>query len=315
MKKVIFFLAVLIMLLMVYAPVAASVSATVAGNYYYTDIKTYLWNTPINSINIGGMTLIDAESMSHYGFTVELHDNERWLEIVNVNGTILPEAANGSFLNTKFGKPGIAAGKYYHSDIKITLDGRQIASYKADGKTFISAEAMKDFGYDVIWNDNLRTLSITMDYLRPSWEWVFTDGTGTTLNNGFSYEVSNSTKSEDVEFSLVEATGEYNSVGRLVFNDKSVTLSIYMNVTAYGDFWDLITSNRNIIYGEREHEDTFERRVELSRVFRVFANDTELEGEMAYAQGNGHSDYTFILDKALFLEEIKTLRLEVGYKQ
>jgi hypothetical protein len=300
---------------MVNTPAAASVSGTAAGNYYYTDIKTYLWDTPVNAINIGGTTLIDAESMSHYGFTVNWHDDERWLEIERVNAIISPEAANGSLFNTKSGKPGTAAGKYYHTDIKTTLDSRHITSYNADGKTFISAEAMKDVGYDVIWNDNSRTLSIKLDHLRPSWEWSFTDGTGTTMNNGFSYEISNTSKNESVEFNLIEASGEYNSVGRLVFRDKSVTLTIYMNVTAYGDFWELITANRNIIYGERVDEDTPERRAALSRVFRIFANDVELAGEMAYTQGNGHSDYIFILDKELLLDDVKTLRLEVGYKQ
>jgi hypothetical protein len=315
MKKIISFVTVLIMILMVYAPASASVSGTVAGNYYYTDIKTYLWDTPINAINIGGKTLIDAESMSHYGFTVKLHDDERWLEIVRVNTIISPEAVNGSLFNTKSGKPGIAAGKYYHTDIKTTLDSKHIISYYADGKIFISAEAMKDVGYDVIWNDVSRTLTIKMDYSHPSWEWSFTDGTGTTMNNGFSYEVANTTKNEGVEFNLIKASGEYKSIGRLVFSDKSVTLTIYMNVTSFGDFWEQIAASRNIIYGEREHEDTPERRVALSHVFRIFANDVELGGEMSYAQGNGHSDYIFILDQVLLLEDVKSLRLEVGYRQ
>jgi hypothetical protein len=141
----------------------------------------------------------------------------------------------------------------------------------------------------------------------------FIDGTGTTMNSGFSYEISNASNNEGVEFNLVEASGEYKSVGRVVFSDKSVTLTIYMNVIAYGDFWELITANRNIIYGERGHEDTLERRAALSRVFRIFANDVALAGEMSYTQGNGHSDYIFILDQELLLEDVKTLRLEVGY--
>jgi hypothetical protein len=315
MRKVISFIAFLVVVLMAYIPVSASVTGTAAGNYYYTDIKTYLSDAQINAINIGGETLIDAESMSHYGYTVEWHDDERWLEIVSANAIISPEAVNGSLLNMKTGKPGTAAGRYYHTDIKATLDGGRIACYNADGRTFISAEAMKDVGYDVIWDDNLRTLTIKTDYPHSSWEWSFTDGMGTTMNNGFSYEVSNASKNEGVEFNLTEATGEYKSVGRLAFSDKSVTLTIYMNVTEYGGFWELITANRNIIYGERQHEDTVERRAALSRVFRVYANGVELGGEMSYAQGNGHSDYTFVLDKVLLLKDVKTLRLEVGYRQ
>ncbi|WP_312048218.1 hypothetical protein [Anaerotignum sp.] len=53
----------------------------------------------------------------------------------------------------------------------------------------------------------------------------------------------------------------------------------------------------------------------MSRVFRIYVNDVALDGEMSYYQGNGSSSYEFIYDKPLHLENVKTLRLEVGYKQ
>lgn len=153
------------------------------------------------------------------------------------------------------------------------------------------------------------------DYLPDPWEWTFSDGTGTTLNNGLSFEFANTTKNEAVELNLTEASGEYSSVGKLVFSDKSVSVVIYMDVKEYGDFWKLITMNRNIIYGDRVHEDMPERRAELSRVFRIYANGVELGGEMSYTQGNGSASYIFIYDKSLRLDDIETLRLEIGYKQ
>ncbi len=80
-------------------------------------------------------------------------------------------------------------------------------------------------------------------------------------------------------------------------------------------FQNLISPYRNIIYGDRAHDDTPERRTEVSRVFRIYVNDVALDGEMSYYQGNGSSSYEFIYDKPLHLENVKTLRLEVGYKQ
>ncbi|KAF5064438.1 hypothetical protein DSECCO2_284350 [anaerobic digester metagenome] len=80
-------------------------------------------------------------------------------------------------------------------------------------------------------------------------------------------------------------------------------------------FQNSISPYKNIIYGDRAHDDTPERRAELSRVFRVYVNNVALDGEMSYYQGNGSSSYEFIYDKPLHLENVKTLRLEVGYKQ
>ncbi|MDR1542339.1 MAG: hypothetical protein LBU32_31060 [Clostridiales bacterium] len=314
MKYISTFILTLILALNVYSPVYAANPGTVDGNYYYTDIVTYLWNTPVNSINIGGVTLIDAESMSHYGFTVKWHSKERWLEILAGKEDISSAAKNGSLLDMKAGKTGTVAGKYYYTDIKTTLNGEKIISYNIGGRTFIGAEAMRDFGYDVIWDNNARALTISKDYLKPSWEWVFNDGTETTLNNGFTLEFANITTNDGVEFKLTEASGEYKSVGKLVYCDKSLTVVIYSDVNEYGDYWKLITDNRNIIYGERTHEDTPERRAELSRAFRISTNGVELGGEMSYIQGNGHSDYIFIYDKPLLLEDVKTFRLEVGFK-
>lgn len=328
MKKIFTLALALFSVLIVRSPVLAAVHGTAAGSYYYTDIVTYLWNTPVNSINIGGVTLIDAESMSYYGFTVKWHNDERWLEILRGDEVISPEAANGSLLDMKSGKPGTVAGKYYHTDIKTTLDGEQILSYNIDGRTFIGAEALRDFGYAVTWNGNVRTLAI----IRSTWNWTFYpstvapfDGTRSTNDNGFSYEFTNISKAnrtkedifnnEGVEFALTEASSLSKYFGRLTFSAKDVTLSNYQNEEYYkgGDYVD--GDFINIKYDERIHDDTPERRAKLSQVFRVYVNGVALGGELSFEGGNGHSDISFIFDKPLRLEDVKTLRLEVGYKQ
>jgi hypothetical protein len=140
-------------------PITASDNA--AGDYYFTDISTFLFGGPINSINIGGVTLIDAEAMRYYGFTVNWHLNSLWLEIIDEqtqNVDALTRA--GIRLNLPTGPSGTVAGQYFYTDIRTSLNGRHIASYNIGGRTFIGAEAMRDFGYSVVWDPVELTLQI-----------------------------------------------------------------------------------------------------------------------------------------------------------
>ena len=115
----------------------------------------------MNSINIGGKTLIDAESMRNYGFDVNWHPSERWLEIVDTqNAEISLQALDGSLLDMTKGQTGRVAGQYYHTDIITTLNTTEIESFNIGGRTFICAEAMRSSGYSVVWNEADRKLSI-----------------------------------------------------------------------------------------------------------------------------------------------------------
>ena len=58
-------------------------SGSVLGNYYYTDIVTYLEGTPITAYNIGGWTYIHAESMRDFGYTVNWYESFRRLDIIS----------------------------------------------------------------------------------------------------------------------------------------------------------------------------------------------------------------------------------------
>ncbi len=56
-------------------------AGTAIGNYYETDIITYLENIPIIAYNIGGRTYIHAEEMRNYGYLVEWSAEKWTLEI------------------------------------------------------------------------------------------------------------------------------------------------------------------------------------------------------------------------------------------
>ncbi|SHH62531.1 hypothetical protein SAMN02745823_00531 [Sporobacter termitidis DSM 10068] len=147
---------------------ASAKNGDVAGNYYYTDIKTYLYYSPITSYNIGGKTVLDAEILNwHYGFDVYWHAATRRLDITDKGGTFNSlQAMSGELCRSAAGTPGKVAGHYYKTDIATTLNGKEIESYNIGGRTCIVAEDMRSFGYDVAWDAGNRTLTITkpMDF-------------------------------------------------------------------------------------------------------------------------------------------------------
>lgn len=147
---------------------ASARNGDVAGSYYATDIKTTVYNAPITAYNIGGRTVIDAEILNwHYGFDVYWDEASRRLDITDKGGAFNSlQALSGELCQSAAGTPGRVAGSYYETDIVTTLNGTEIESYNIGGRTCIVAEAMQRFGYDVAWNGDARTLTITkpMDF-------------------------------------------------------------------------------------------------------------------------------------------------------
>ncbi|MBE6704606.1 MAG: hypothetical protein E7583_05035 [Ruminococcaceae bacterium] len=56
---------------------------------------------------------------------------------------------------------GNAITNYLATDIKATIDGAPIRSYNIDGYTVIIAEDLRNYGFNVVYNDDERTLRIT----------------------------------------------------------------------------------------------------------------------------------------------------------
>ena len=97
-KKIISIILVVIMLV---SAMCISVSAATgkAGNYYYTDIKSYVRGKLIDSYNVGGKTVILVEALRTYGFNVDWDGNARTLTITDTKGTATSSAtaaANGA---------------------------------------------------------------------------------------------------------------------------------------------------------------------------------------------------------------------------
>ena len=134
------------------------------------------------------------------------------------------------------------------------------------------------------------------------------------INTGFVLEFTNKSKDGEIVFLMSDFAGEYKTINEIYITDYAVYFSIYQRIEKFGDFyWDL-SKNINIRYGERIEEDTPERRESLANVYRVYINGGFISGELEYWQANGHSDYRFVFDKQYRLEDVKTIRVEVGYQ-
>lgn len=56
---------------------------------------------------------------------------------------------------------GDIAGNIYSTDILTEIDGVPIGGYAVEGETMIALEDLKDYGFNVYYNDNVRTLFVT----------------------------------------------------------------------------------------------------------------------------------------------------------
>ena len=141
------------------------------GDVYPTDIKTYIFDQQINSYNIGGKTVIIAEDLGwYYGFYVEWNGEYRTLTmtdeiketgfIENINEKEQRDISQRIANRPKdyFNKP--VPNHIYYTDIVTTLEGKEIQSYNLNGETAIVVEDLKNFGYDVIWDESKRTLNV-----------------------------------------------------------------------------------------------------------------------------------------------------------
>jgi len=189
-KQAIHFRVLLLIVILLFTTTMPTIAANgdIAGNLYYTDIVAYMNEAPITSYNIGGKTVIDAEILNwYYGFDMYWHADTRKLEFTDWGGGTSPSQVELSKIyQPNKGKQGEFAGYYYETDIVTTIDGKEIESYNIGGRTFLVAEKMKDLGYNVVWDADHRTLSISkpMDFYKFESDF----GTFTDMADGKDYD-------------------------------------------------------------------------------------------------------------------------------
>lgn len=56
---------------------------------------------------------------------------------------------------------GSVIGKACYTDIKASINGYDINSYNVDGYTYVVAEDLRNYGFNVVWDSSSRTLAIS----------------------------------------------------------------------------------------------------------------------------------------------------------
>ncbi len=194
-----------------------------AGDYYYTDIKSYVRGQLINSYNVGGKTVIIAEDLSSYGFNVRWDGTARALYITDARGTAKSNASNSAN-----GAIGAVAGSYYHTDIVTYFNNTAIESYNLDGRTVFPATLLRDFGYSVQWDAENRRVLIETD--------------GSKLIAGTA-DITNVTLKPNQTYhgtvALITSSVTFNGMGMITSHDcyleTSLDKKIYVPFKAFAD--------------------------------------------------------------------------------
>ncbi len=255
---------------------AFAASGDIAGQYYSTDIRTCLNDAEINAVNIGGRTLIRVRDMENYSFMVSWEEETHSAYVSSMNVPV-----TGSYEPTTADYPvGTVLGNYYETDIVTYLDGRQIPSYNIDGRMYIPAEDMRDYGYIVDWDETDRTLSVKSpvyagyeyDLLlsagaRPQTEQHYSEGTGALMLSYDNQKITGSGDARYVMFDIsCDGTGynlkmQFNASGGLFYTNAVQELMRSMcysdrgeTLAAPEDLYDTVNANVDVIINGNKAE-------------------------------------------------------------
>lgn len=273
------------------SPSAFAAPGDIAGQYYSTDIVTTLNGVEIDSINIGGQTLISAEDMQYYSFSVYWMADERELDISSIPNAM--DGAPPAVVKPQL-PPGTPAGNYYETDIVTKLDGKVITAYNIGGRTYLHAEQMRDFGYSVDWNSEERTLAVVSpDRAGYVYSIPLTSGSAVQADGCGSAAVS---------FDNGRLTGRGDTAyfdSQLHFDGKNytITMSFYQNEGLFysHSLTDKFSPLAYSGYGVETETDPAEKYDDVRRVVKISVNGKESEKiGIIRSAGNGHQDYWFV---------------------
>ena len=296
------------------APASAK-SGGVAGKYYSTDIRTFLNGAEIDSINIGGQTLISAEDMEYYSFSVRWDGEARLLDIYE---TATEDAGEPPAVKKPNVKPGSVLGSYYKTDIVTRLDGKPITAYNIGGRTYIHAEQMREWGYSVIWSESERTLTITSP---GRGGYVYT----LPLSKGSRPDTDASEGDGEGAFAITYENGRLTGRGDAARFDASLScdgakytlrMSFYQNEGLFFSLTlqDLLNEMCYLQYDMKLAEPE-EKYAFIDENAGIVINGHRAENvRAAKSGGNGHADFSFeIANIPMYREdEIESMVFSVG---
>ena len=159
----------LVLILSILLSIPAFAQTGIVGQIYSTDILTYVNGKPIQGYNIGGRTVVIAEDLIGYGFSVHWDESLRELKIESDfdKGNVNPAPVARD-------KVGQILGNVYKTDIKTYYNGIFIEGYNIGGRTAVCLEDLGDitnspnapYGYSdylgkAVWDEENRIISYT----------------------------------------------------------------------------------------------------------------------------------------------------------
>ncbi len=308
MKKLLVSMLVIFVMGFIFVVPVMAKSGDIAGEYFATDIKTYLNGAEISSINVGGETLISAEDMASFGFYVWWDPNERTLRIEEETGIVKDEIAP---IPDNRIPAGTAIGYYFETDIVTYLDRIPIIAYNIGGRTYIHAEEMRKYGYLVEWKPEKWTLEITSP--RPA---------------GLVYDIvlsSGENKGWGAESSGVDCVGRFSikyTKDGITYTDDADYFDMTMYATGREYRFDMVFYQNKALFNSTllleklrplcydgfgvENPYNKDDKYDLvNQYLSVYINGTKAEKvSVISGAGNGHRDFYF------YIEDISSYRLD-----
>ncbi len=288
----------------------------------YTDIVAYIDDKPIQSFNIEGKTFIFVEDLNKYGFDVKWVEENQYLSIEynptkQITAKYIPEIDK-----SKIGEIiGIATNK----DMTVCIERQSIGNKcSIRGKTAILLDTLAQYyAKDYTWSQDERTLKLTLSKEKAkTFDWSSnidwrdsysnSDYIKDTSSDNISICSLNKVLTEDgYKIQLESVTGKKQNAFDFAIHSNGLLVSFYQNnFNEVSEIMSALSKCVNIEYSKRIIENTQERKDEVSKTFRVFVNDKQIDGEFNYFSGNGHCDYVFTFDKKIPLEDIQTICIE-----
>lgn len=292
------FLALFILLTSAFALSVTAKSGDIAGKYYSTDIVTTLNGAEIDAINIGGETLISAEDMKFYGFSVNWYADKRELRISS-----LDHASNGiPPIVKKSNLPsGSVLGNYFETDIVTYLNNKVITAYNIGGRTYIHAEETRQHGFDAVWDGKNRTLTVTSpEFAGYEYSILLTQGKLQEAEGNGAFKIS-FTNDKIIGFGDADYfSSTFNSYG----NSYSVFIQFSQVDGLFYSSKLLNILRKYVDSGEAVGDD-------ISLCVNGKAAD---ELTVSSYNGNGHNSFYITCDKGLKLkeEDIRSIEFSVG---
>ena len=130
----------------------------VTGHLYATDIVAKIDGHPLRSYNLGDATLVVAEDLREYGFSVIWDEASRTLRVERdrdsgVTGAYQPPAQTRPV--------GTRVGNIYATDIRTYVQGEQVESYNIGGETAIRFSELGRTG-TFTWSGEERISALTL---------------------------------------------------------------------------------------------------------------------------------------------------------